>query len=144
MKVEMLSSDSMSGRWEVQNSLEKEVKFKHPSFLTHSCIHAFIQSFFRSVPEVFQECSRSVPGVFQSSNSQVPKWKWPNLQTHLSSHPKMYFPVRFVNNTGNNDERNLCFVNAPTQAFLNLEVTKTHFLGQSSSDLAKKNYLCWN
>ena len=118
MKVEMLSSDSMSGRWEVQNSLEKEVKFKHPSFLTHSCIHEFIQSFFRSVPEVFQESSRSVP-VFKFPGTKVKVTK--------PTHPKMSVPLRFVNNPSEIEERNLCFVNAPTQAFLNLELTKKHF-----------------
>ena len=50
----------------------------------------------------------------------------------------MTFPLRFVNNPAITEERNLCFVNAPTQAFLNLDVTKKHFLGKSSSDLAKK------
>ena len=50
----------------------------------------------------------------------------------------MSFPLRFVNNTGKIEEKNLCFVNAPTQAFLNLELTKKHFLGKSFSDLAKK------
>ena len=50
----------------------------------------------------------------------------------------MTFPVRFVNKPAEIEERNLCFVNAPTQAFLNLELTKKHFLGKSFSDLAKK------
>ena len=50
----------------------------------------------------------------------------------------MTVPLRFVNNPWKIEERNLCFVNAPTQAFLNLELTKKHFLGKSFSDLAKK------
>ena len=50
----------------------------------------------------------------------------------------MTYPLRFVNNTGEIEENNLCFVNAPTQAFLNLEVTKNFFWGKSSSDLAQK------
>ena len=51
----------------------------------------------------------------------------------------MTVPLRFVNNPWKIEERNLCFVNAPTQAFLNLELTKKHFSGKSFSDLAKKN-----
>ena len=50
----------------------------------------------------------------------------------------MTVPLRFVNNPWKIEERNLCFVNAPTQVFLNLELTKKHFLGKSLSDLAKK------
>ena len=50
----------------------------------------------------------------------------------------MTVPLRFVNNPWKIEERNLCFVNASTQAFLNLELTKKHFLGKSFSDLAKK------
>ena len=46
--------------------------------------------------------------------------------------------MRLVNNPAENEEGNLCFVNAPTQAFLNLELTKKHFLGKSFSDLANK------
>jgi len=42
-------------------------------------------------------------------------------------------PLRLVNNTGEPGEGNLCFVNAPMQAFLNLELTRTHFLGHSFS-----------
>ena len=38
-------------------------------------------------------------------------------------------PLGLVNNTGNIGEGNLCFVNDPMQVFLNLEVTRTHFLG---------------
>ena len=50
----------------------------------------------------------------------------------------MSFPLRFVNNTGQNGEQNLCFVNAPTQAFLSLDLTRKFFSGKSSADLAKK------
>ena len=42
-------------------------------------------------------------------------------------------PLRLVNNTGNDGEGNLCFVNAPMQAFFHLEVTRTYFLGHSFS-----------
>ena len=49
--------------------------------------------------------------------------------THLSS----VMPLRLVNNTGEPGEGNLCFVNAPMQAFLNLELTRTYFLGHSFS-----------
>ena len=48
---------------------------------------------------------------------------------HLSS----VMPLRLVNNTGNDGEGNLCFVNAPMQAFFHLEVTRTYFLGHSFS-----------
>ena len=50
----------------------------------------------------------------------------------------MSLPLRFVNNTGQNSEQNLCFVNAPTQAFLSLDLTRKFFSGKSSADLAKK------
>ena len=50
----------------------------------------------------------------------------------------MTSPLQLVNNPAEIEERNLCFINAPTQAFLNLEITKKHFQGKSFSDLAKK------
>ena len=61
----------------------------------------------------------------------------------------MYFPLRFVNNTGKNGENNLCFVNAPTQAFLSLEVTKNHysntvFLHKKTISAETKRLLCCN
>ena len=35
-------------------------------------------------------------------------------------HPKMTSPLRLVNNPAEIEEKNLCFINAPTQASLNL------------------------
>ena len=85
--------------------------------------------FFRSVR------SSGIP-VFASPGTKVKVTKRTNT---FFEPPKNYFSfLRFVNNPWKIEERNLCFVNAPTQAFLNLELTKKHFLGKSFSDLAQK------